>query len=166
MSPISRIPGRISSGLLPPLPASFRETFRGRECFAGSIPQGRRVFRDLGLLDFTSSDLGGLDPGNRARLTGRGGSPEWTASGKTRRPWSVAAWRAELQAVHGLYAWVGAARPMAFDVFTGKRYRGPGDSTQHVTRPGGGSQVLVHRSSVPKLRVVSVSSIPRVVFLI
>ena len=133
------------------------------ECFRTS----EEVIQSLCLLDFTGSDLGEFDPKTGGKLVstpmGRGSK---SPSGEKPQPWNVAAWRGEFEVTREFYAWVGLAGPMAFDIHTGKRYRGPGDSVPHVSRPGGGSQVLVNRVQMPHLRQVQVSQIPRVKYLV
>ena len=133
------------------------------DCFRTS----EEVIQNLCLLDFTGSDLGEFDPKSSAKLPATQVAPGWKPSGgKTPEPWNVAAWRGEFEVTQDVYAWVGLAGPMAFDIHTGKRYRGQGDSAPHVSRPGGGSQVLVDRLQMPNLRQVQVSQIPRVKYLV
>jgi hypothetical protein len=67
------------------------------------------------------------------------------------KEWNTAGWRAMFVAKIAIPVWYGQAGPMAFDVFSGKRYRGPGDLSANMTRGGGGSQVLVHKSNFPGL---------------
>lgn len=76
-------------------------------------------------------------------------------------PWNSAAHRGAFDVVKQLYAWVGLAGPMAFDVFTGKRYLGKGDQAPHISRPGGGSQILVHRSLLSHLKLIGTVPLAR-----
>jgi hypothetical protein len=57
--------------------------------------------------------------------------------------WNSAAWRATLIALEDVPVYFGVAGPMAFDLSTGKRYRGPGDQTAHRAYPGGATQILI-----------------------
>lgn len=133
------------------------------DCFRTS----EDVIQNLCLLDFTGSDLGEFDPKTGAKLVSTRLDPESKPpSGKKPPPWNVAAWRGEFEVTRDFYAWVGLAGPMAFDILTGKRYRGFGDSTPHVSRPGGGSQVLVNHLAMSNLRQVQVSEMPRVKYLV
>ncbi len=74
----------------------------------------------------------------------RNPGPEYQTSGNKPAPiWNSAAWRATLIALEDVPVYFGVAGAMAFDLSTGKRYRGPGDQTAHRAYPGGASQILI-----------------------
>jgi hypothetical protein len=68
--------------------------------------------------------------------------------------WNTAAWRATLIALDDVPVYVGIAGPMAFDLSTGKRYRGLGDQAAHRTYPGGASQILITGTNFDKFMFV------------
>lgn len=85
----------------------------------------------------------------------RNPSAEYQTS--TKKPptiWNSAAWRATLIALEDVPVYFGIAGPMAFDLSTGKRYRGPGDQTVHRTYPGGASQILISGMNFDKFTFV------------
>lgn len=66
--------------------------------------------------------------------------------------WNTAAMRATLIAAADVPVFFGIAGPMAFDLSTGKRYRGTGDQTVHRVYPGGASQLLISRADFDKFQ--------------
>jgi hypothetical protein len=125
------------------------------------------VIRSLALLDVTGADPGLRDPSTGKPLMPDHADPTWTGHGRGgERPlaWNVASWRATFRAAREFHAWVGLAAPMAFDLYTGKQYRGPGDQLPHIARPGGGSQVLVNRSNLPRLNRIEILALEPVAF--
>ena len=48
--------------------------------------------------------------------------------------------------------------------FTGKRYRGQGDMRADISRPGGGSQVLIAATNMQRLRLVDNIPLARVTY--
>ncbi|MBA2669749.1 MAG: hypothetical protein H0U67_05200 [Gemmatimonadetes bacterium] len=129
------------------------------------LPTSEEVIQRLCLLDFTDSDLGERDPLSGAALPGRVVARGGPSGPNPPRPWNTAALRGAFRATDEVYAWAGLAGPMAFDVFTGKRYQGRGDQMPHISRPGGGSQVLVHRGQLVKLELVEITPLARVRYL-
>jgi len=85
----------------------------------------------------------------------RNPSPEYQTAGNMPAPiWNSAAWRATLIALEDVPVYFGVAGPMAFDLSTGKRYRGQGDQTAHRVYPGGASQILISGMSFDKFTFV------------
>jgi len=85
----------------------------------------------------------------------RNPSPEYQTAGNMPAPiWNSAAWRATLIALEDVPVYFGVAGPMAFDLSTGKRYRGQGDQTAHRAYPGGASQILISGMSFDKFTFV------------
>ena len=68
----------------------------------------------------------------------RNPGPEYQTAGNKPAPiWNSAAWRATLITLEDVPVYFGVAGPMAFDLSSGKRYRGQGDQTAHRVYPGG-----------------------------
>ena len=145
-------------------PRETIETFRNSHYEPGWIPEGSRVYRygsdpsqarwsrgawvnlttDLfevagealercALLDATMITLQ-YDPRNN----------------KPGAIWNTAAWRATLIAKQDVPVYVGIAAPMAFDLSTGKRYRGRGDQRIHRIYQGGAVQLVTGRGEFDK----------------
>ncbi len=164
--------------VLPPIDQHVRETFRPSDCWPALVPKGTTLYRygtthqqvtgsrqawinfsedclrtsdeviqQLCLLDFTVANL---EPG----------------TGPGPQPWNTASLRGRFQATQDLHVWAGAAGSMAFDVYTGLRYRGPGDQYAHIWRAGGGSQILVHRTHMDRIALISQVPLPPVEYLV
>ena len=85
----------------------------------------------------------------------RNPGPEYQTAGNKPAPiWNSAAWRATLITLEDVPVYFGVAGPMAFDLSSGKRYRGQGDQTAHRAHPGGASQILISGMAFDKFTFV------------
>jgi hypothetical protein len=175
---IKRDSSLVGGGKLKALAGHWRDTFAAGTCQPGIVPAGTLLYRygttrnqaadshqdwvnlsldryetsdeaiqALCLLDVTAHDLG--EPTGTPHPLNPSATPPAGAGGS----WNVAAFRACFAVATAVPVWYGDASAMAFDLRLGKRYRGAGDMTPHMTRPGGGSQVLVNKSLMGRLKI-------------